>query len=137
MAHDSEIIIVGSQSNTVPPLMGNQCYYTTKQIEFLMGTQPDAVILCFNAHDSEEYISRTINSIENLVETKVIASVMFPLKLKAGWAGINGVMEKVSKKDIEYYKNYFSTKHDIPMFFLDDEKSLIDLYNNCINYFSE
>lgn len=137
IAHDSEIIIVGSQSNTVPPLMGNQCYYTTKQIEFLMGTQPDAVILCFNAHDNEEYISRTITSIENLVETKVIASVMFPLKLKAGWAGINGVMEKVSEKDIEYYKNYFSTKHDIPMFFLDDEKSLMDLYNNCINYFSE
>lgn len=137
IADDSEIIIVGSQSNTVPPLMGNQCYYTTKQIEFLMGTQPDAVILCFNAHDDEGYISRTINTIENLIETKVIASVMFPLKLKPGWAGINGVMEKVTENDKENYKRYLKDKHDIPMFLLDNEKSLEDLYNNCINYFSE
>lgn len=136
IAKNSEIIIVGSQANTVPPLTGNQCYYTTKQIEFLLGTQPDIVILCFNAHDSNEYICRTVKAIESLAETKVIAAVMFPLKLKGGWAGINGVMEGVTETDKMSFQQFFENDLHIPMYFLDNEDDLERLYNSCIDYFS-
>lgn len=137
ISKETEIIIVGSQANTVPPLMGNQCYYTTKQIEFLLGTQPDAVILCFNAHDDEEYIARTIKTIENIIETQVIAAVMFPLKMKEGWAGINGVMESVTECDRISFEQFYKEKFNIPMYLLDDKNDMENLYNDCIRYFSE
>lgn len=133
----SELIIVGSQANTVPPVMCNQCYFTTKQIEFLLGTQPDATILCINAHDDIDYISRTITFIESLVESKVIALVMFPLKLKEGWAGVNGVMERVSQDEKEFVKQYVMKKHKLPLFFLDDEEEIDKLYDICVSFFSE
>lgn len=133
----SELIIVGSQANTVPPIMSNQCYFTTKQIEFLLGTQPDATILCVNAHDDVDYISRTINFIESLVDSKVIALVMFPLRLKEGWAGVNGLMEKVAQDDSQIIKQYVMEKHKLPMFFLDNEDEIDELFDLCISFFSE
>lgn len=137
VSRHSELIIVGSQANTVPPVMSNQCYFTTKQIEFLLGTQPDATILCVNAHDDVDYISRTINFIESLVDSKVIALVMFPLRLKEGWAGVNGLMEKVSQDDFQIVKQYVMEKHKLPMFFLDNEDEIDELYDLCISFFSE
>lgn len=137
ISHSADIILVGSQANTVPPHTGNEFYYTNKQIEFLMGTQPDAVILCFNAHDDLKYISRTILTIENLIECDVIGAVLFPLKLKSGWAGANGIMEKITEADIICYKEYLLAKHSIKTYFLDDLESINELYQDCINYFAE
>ena len=136
IAQKSEIILVGSQSNTVPPYIGNENYFTTKQIEFLLGTQPDAVILCFNAHDDFVYIERTIKAIEGLVESKVIGAVLFPLKLKDGWAGSNGGMEKITEEDFNKYSDYLMEKHGIKVYSLDDEKDIDLLYEKCLNFFS-
>ena len=49
------------------------------QYELLMGTLPDAVVLCVNPFDDRDYIRRTIQFIESATEGKVIALCLSPL----------------------------------------------------------
>lgn len=77
---DVDIIITGCQSSTLLTNEGNLAYYPVQQINFLLGTLPDAVILVVNPDDQEKTIERTISFIESCVETKVIAIVVFPME---------------------------------------------------------
>jgi uncharacterized NAD-dependent epimerase/dehydratase family protein len=92
----SDLAIVGSQSNAIPYDFSNLSYLPLKQMTFLIATQPDAVLLCVNPYDSDEYIERTILSIENIVGCKVIALVLFPMKLRDNFAGIYSSKIKVT-----------------------------------------
>ena len=74
-----DIIISGCQSGTVVNDFGNVNYYTFSQNEFLLGTLPDAVVLCVNSYDEPVYIKRTIQYIESCVEGKVVALVLYPM----------------------------------------------------------
>ena len=78
LEEDSDIIIVGSQSGTVPYSCDNTSFLCFAQYEFLLGTQPDAVILCINPYDELEYIERTVKTIEGS-GAKVIAAAVFPM----------------------------------------------------------
>lgn len=62
---EKDIIIVGSQSGTVNYDVGNIEQFNIAQYIFLMGTQPEAVVLCINPYDEIEYINRTISFIES------------------------------------------------------------------------
>lgn len=72
-----DIIITGSQSSVLPYDIGNLKMFPLKQYSFLMGTQPDAVILCVNPFDDDDYIFRTINFLEASVNCKVMRCVCF------------------------------------------------------------
>ena len=75
---EKDIIIVGSQSGTVTYDTGNLSQYNISQYNFLIGTQPDVVILCVNPYDEPDLIKRTIKFIESSVnKCKVIALVVF------------------------------------------------------------
>lgn len=54
-----DIIISGCQSGSVTYDFGNAKYYTFSQSEFLLGTLPDAVILCVNSYDETDYVGRS------------------------------------------------------------------------------
>lgn len=82
--HNRDIIVVGSQSGTCPYNIYNLEMFTLSQVEFLLGTQPDAVVLCVNVGDDLKYITRTIKTIEGLVDCKVIAISLFPRKMSHG-----------------------------------------------------
>lgn len=65
-----DIILIGSQSATIPHNSYHEQYLTFQQIEFLFGTNPDAVILVINEFDDQTYINRTIKFIESSINTK-------------------------------------------------------------------
>lgn len=75
-ARGKELIIVGCQSGLIPANYFNVHQFTVSQINFLMGTLPDIVILCVNKFDEVDYIKRTIGAIESIVDCKVIALAM-------------------------------------------------------------
>ena len=102
---DVDLILIGSQSGTVPYDVGNLVQYPCMQYDFLMGTLPDAVILCINAYDEPEYVGRTIHFLESAVECRVIAAVLYPLDFRdesrgihSGRAVISGEKEKALKE---------------------------------------
>lgn len=77
-----DLIIVGSQSGTIPYTTTNLASYPIYQNDILYATQPDYVLLCINPYDEYEYIYRTIKYIEGAIDTKVVGLVLFPNVLK-------------------------------------------------------
>lgn len=74
-----DLILVGCQSSTIPHNNYHEQFFTFRQIEFLFGTDPDAIILVINEFDEIDYLQRTINFIESSIDTTVIACVMSPV----------------------------------------------------------
>ena len=81
-----DIIIVGSQSQTIHYNTGNLAFYSVHNTELLLGSEPDGVILVVNFDDPYEYIKRTINYIQSIQETTVIALVVYPINKDTKWS---------------------------------------------------
>ena len=93
---DIDIIISGCQSQTISQDFFSLDDITLRQYEFLIGLQPDAVILCVNPYDQLDYIKRTISFLESSVDSTVICIVVFPMDLKNRLLGIYGGREKIT-----------------------------------------
>ena len=133
---EKDIIIVGSQSGTVTYDTGNLSQYNISQYNFLIGTQPDVVILCVNPYDEPDLIKRTIKFIESSVnKCKVIALVVFPMDIRDDWRGFYGEKEKLSDEKYIQVKNRLTRTTRKPVYKLGDDNDTADLYQRIINYF--
>ncbi|MBE6052537.1 MAG: DUF1611 domain-containing protein [Clostridium sartagoforme] len=134
---NKDIILVGCQSGTIPYSFNNLSYITTSQLNFLLGSIPDAVILCVNPFDDYNYILRSINVIEGLTNCKVISLVVFPMDFKNNWAKVMDSRIKVSDEDIKKFIYDIQRKAKVPCYVLGNMQDMSKLYEDCINYFSE
>ena len=132
---EKDIILVGSQSGTVSYDVGNLEQFNIPQYNFLLGTQPDAVILCVNPYDDVKYISRTIQFLESSVNCEVLALVMFPMDLKDDWRGIYSAKVRLSNEKYEEIKKVLETEFGKPVYNLDRSNHIQTLYEQVINYF--
>lgn len=99
-----EIIITGSQANTIPTNNYNVVSFPIKQHIFLMGIQPDAVILCINPQDDIRYVINTIKYIEGVTSCQVIGLVLFPMMLSNDWKGMFQLKTKINEEQVETLK---------------------------------
>lgn len=136
LCKNNDLIIVGSQSGTLPYDVGNLAQFTISQMNFLLGTQPDAVILCVNAFDEYEYVERTINYIENVVNCKVIAIVLFPVTLSDGWRGIYGGRHELSQQEMIISMERLSKAMNRKVYALNNCNDMEHLKNDIVDYFS-
>ena len=84
-----EIIITGSQANTIPTNNYNVVSFPIKQHIFPMGTNPILqAILCINPQDDLRYVINTIKYIEGVTSCQVIGLVLFPMMLSNDWKGM-------------------------------------------------
>ena len=120
---DCEIIIAGSQSGTVPHQLRNLDMIPLQQYYFLLGVQPDSIILCVNSFDSFSYINRTILMFESAVGAKVICLVV---------SNINSSKVQSEKRGL----NDIQKRFGIPAFDLEalDTKELTECVLNYYNY---
>lgn len=131
-----DLIIVGSQSGTTPLGFNNVAQITLMQCAFLIGTNPDAIILNVNFDDSIEYIVRTIKAIEGLGRGKVISIVIYPCAYQNGWGIIRDVKRKINQEDIlETKRKSIESNLRIRTFILGDETQENMLLDNCIDFF--
>ncbi len=73
---EPEIMLVGSQSGTIPYDVVEHDTHSLPTIAFLLATKPDACILVVNSIDPDEYIRDTINAIQALGKTPTILLAM-------------------------------------------------------------
>ncbi len=132
---DVDLIMVGSQSNTVPYSYANLSYYPLTQINFLMAVQPDVVVLCVNPFDDDNYIERTKNTIENLSGTKVIALVVFPMKLRDNFGSIYSSKIPLTQEECEGVTQRLQRRHGVKAFVLNDDIA-DDLCGTIIDFLS-
>ena len=105
-------------------------------MNFLLGTQPDAVILCVNDFDEYEYVKRTINYIENMVSCRVVAIVLFPVTLLDGWRGIYGGRREMSEQEMTISMKRLSKAMDRKVYALNNCNDMKQLKNDIVDYFS-
>lgn len=132
---EPDIIIVGCQSGSVPYSYGNLSTYLFQQYTFLVATQPDAVILCVNYFDEVEYIKRTVRFIESSSPSKVIALVMFPMKIEQLFAGIYGRRTTISEEEFVQRKRIIEKDLEIDTFLLGENTE--GIMDHVINFFCE
>ena len=124
-SQDVDIIITGCQSSTLLTNEGNLAYYPVQQINFLLGTLPDAVVLVVNPDDQEETIDKTISFIESCVETKVIAIVVFPMEKNP--SNKNLIKTHISETSYNSFKRSMQSRYNINVFILDDDNEIDQL----------
>lgn len=132
-----DIIIAGSQSGSITYDMGNLQQYSIHQYQFLLGIQPEAIILCVNPYDEIKYLERTIMFLESSIDTKVIAIVVFPKDIKSDWKGMYGTKELMTEDKYNQFKEQLKKRFDKPVFRLGDEEDIRKLFEEVVNYFSE
>lgn len=133
---DVELIITSSQANTIPYSSYNVTAFPIKQHIFLLGIQPDVVILSVNANDDLDYITNTIKYVEGLANTKVICLVVFPMLPTGDWRGIFGVKRRLCNEEANEIKKRFSLCTGLPTFMLGEESEIKKLTDLIINYLS-
>ena len=129
----SDIIIVGSQSGTIPRVNYNLKYLSVAQLEFLLGTQPDIVILCINIHDDISYIEKTRNFIESICNGRVIAYCLSPLKATIN----NGIIKKnksVGEEEAMLFAQNVKDTLGKSVYMLNNPESIEHLYRYIISY---
>lgn len=131
---NNDIIIVGSQANTIPYDFGNLDRYTFKQHSFFMGTMPDAVILLINPYDEQEYINHTIQYLESFGFCKVIAVVIFPMDIDEKWKRFIAKKQPLSIHKLNEIKQRFDEK--MPVYLLGDNEDEKKLFEHIVDYFS-
>lgn len=131
-----DIIIVGSQSRSVPEQYNNIGHMAIKSMQFLLGVLPDIIILCININDSLDYIQRTISIFENMTTSKTIALVLYPFTYTNGWNRVSGKAEKISSKEYDDLKEKIWNRFKLNTYLLSDNDEIEKLYNQIIEYFS-
>lgn len=133
----NDLIIVGSQSGTVNYDVGNLSQFCLFQHVFLLGTQPDATVLCINPFDEMEYIERTIEYLQSSIESQVIALVLYPMDISNKWSGVYGRRIKVEEAKIQSLANAVQERFHLPLYCLGREKHMEDLMNTIVDFFAD
>lgn len=121
---DPDVIIVGSQSGTIPYINNNLKFFTIPQIEFLLGTQPDRIVLCINIDEEIDYLKRTIQVIEGLSHGTVCCIAVFPFqKNYSFWNRMT--TKKNTHDECKEYSSYIERMTNVPTYIQQYEDDLI------------
>lgn len=131
---DYDLIIVGSQSGSVSYDFGNLSYINLSQY-FLFGTLPDAIILCVNPYDDLNYIQRTISYIESSIDAKIIAIMVYPMKIKNSWEGIFGLKTPLSDMEFNELEKKIKDIYKISIYNLSNDTHIDYLIQDILNFF--
>lgn len=134
---EKDIIIVGSQSGTITYDTGNIGQFNLPQYTFLMGTQPETVVLCVNPYDDFSLIKRTIMFIESSLDCKVISIVVFPMDLQDNWSGIYQAKTRLTKERYDLLKDDLVSEFRLPVFRLGEDSDMDLLVDKIIDHYSE
>ncbi len=132
-----DLILAGSQSQTVHFTTGNLRCYSLQNVEFLLGVEPDAIILCVNTFDDNKYIRRTISFMENYQGGKVIALALYPVKKDIKWTTIGSRLDYEDSEKLDNKIKELSSEFKIPCYILANEIHMDNLAEHCINFFCQ
>lgn len=131
---DRDIILVGSQANTIPYDFGNLDRYTLKQQTFFLGTMPDAAVLLINPYDEPDYVEHTIQYLESFGFCKVLALVLFPMDLDDQWKRFSMKKQPVTATRVDEIKSRYSDR--CPVYLLGDSAEEERLFEQILDFFS-
>lgn len=131
---EKEIILIGTQSQTIPYSFGNLGFYPIDQMSVLLASEPDAIVLCVNPQDEFEYILRTIEYLKNYMQTSVIALCLFPFKREVEWNINVQNLKRLDSYALSRTKKHMHQYFNIPVYINGEENN--ELAKECIDFFA-
>lgn len=131
-----DIILFGSQSQTIPKQIGGEQEYPIGQHELILGAQADAYILCINVDDEIDYIKRTISYLEVILFSKVIALVISPMETSARWSVLSHRKQEIEKSKLKKVRDKIRNELNIKTYILNENVEIDKLVNNIEDFFS-
>ena len=135
-SNSPDIILVGSQSNTISYYSYDYHQIPVMQNEFLTATNPDYVVLCVNPFDEKEYIENTIKYIEGLCNCNVIALALFPFDFENEWAKAVSKRKKLTCEEISSIIKKLAVDFKVKTFVVGNKESEEELVNYIIDKFA-
>jgi uncharacterized NAD-dependent epimerase/dehydratase family protein len=132
-----DIIMAGSQAGTWPMMYNHITNFSLDRLCFLMGTRPDAVILCINYHDKPDDIQRTIAGVEALSKCKVIACSLFPMGYKDDWDMVRDAKSAIPEDNLRQFCKQITDMTGRPCHVLDSDTGPEALYQESIKFFTK
>lgn len=130
-----DIVVFGSQSQTIPYDYSNISCFPCYQQSILFAMRPDISILCVNVQDEIEYIKRTIAYIECVSESRVFALIISPIPNRMEWTVVGNKRVSISEKEIANAKKKFE---EIGLPILDANQCGMDMLTElCVKYLSD
>ena len=128
-----DILLIGSQSGTVPFALYNTNNLMFQQNELILGTCPDAILLCINVYDPIDYIIRTINFLESIIKAKVIGLVLSPLDINNKMLLSNLYKKEVSAESRVMFINKLKKEINIEIY---TQNEIVQIVDSIIDYFT-
>lgn len=131
---DSEIMILGTQSQTIPYSFNNLNFLSFEQESLLIASQPDLIYLVINSNDDINFIKRTILYLENYLNSYVGALILYPYQKNSDWVIFDKEEKSLSDIEIEIVKEKLYKRLGKPILINGKFESI---YNHMIEYFCE
>lgn len=100
LSEKKDLIIAAGQANSLPFSSYMLDRIPVKQNAFILGLNPDLIILCVNPFDNKTYIENTIKYLEGAGQCRVCGLALFPMDYKSEWLETNGHKHIMNKYDI-------------------------------------
>ena len=136
---DPDLILIGSQSGTIPYDILEHSTHSVTSIPFLLGTKPDACILVVNSIDPEDYIQDTLDAIRSIAKCKCIALAMADKEKHIRQAYGRSLVspKELSAEKVKEHITRLKTRFSIPAFCIADPEDVARLTDVVLDYFAE
>lgn len=128
---NKDIVIVGSQSGTIPFSLSAPYNISFEQNELIFGTNPCVYVLCVNIWDEIDYIKRTVSYLNSINNGSVIALAILGDAMKNNTNGENNM--KVSQKDFNAFSIKIKGTLNLPIYNISSAEDINKLCALIIN----
>lgn len=132
---EPDLILAGNQAGTIARYAFNIAHLRIPELEFLLGVNPDIVVLCVNAYDDIAYIKRSIQAIESVIATKVVALAISPLIYPNDWYLMNEKKVLAEEKQLDETIEKLVVELNLPAFAIlpgENAERLVNLLIACL-----
>ena len=136
MLDQRDVILTGTQANTIPLNHDNLSAISVRNNSFLLGINPDVMIVCVNPDDDMEYILNTIKYVEGYLNCAAVAIVVYPIIESQDWRSAFDLKVPLSEAEYAAVSQSISAAVRKPVFMLGNAEHMNRLFDVLVNYLS-
>ena len=134
-----DLILVGSQSGTIPYDVHEPRTHSLTSTAFLLGTKPDACILVVNSVDADEYIQDTIDALRALAKAPTLLLAMSDQKkyIRAAYGRTFVKAGSMTEEEIARILHRLEDRFGLPTVSILSEAGQQRMMDAVVNHFAE
>ena len=133
-----EIILIGSQSGTIPYDVNEHKTHSLSSIAFMLGTKPDACILVVNSIDANDYIRDTMDGIRAVCKAPTILLAMSDKEkhIRAAYGRTSITPRQMSREEINQKLCHLKDTFALPAVEIVSEQGQQEIVETVIQHFA-